>query len=77
MAKYLDTAYTVTNQLFGPESAIPWWAWIAVLIAVFWKVLVPERQTAREAADGRDTAMLSALFEGEDGAGKKGKKKKK
>jgi cyanate permease len=76
MAQYLDTASAVSDQLFGPESAIPWWAWIAVLIAVFWKLLVPERQTARESAEERDTAMLAGLFEEENG-GKKGKKDKK
>ncbi len=71
MDQYLDTAYLVTTQLFGPASGIPLWAWALVLLAFFWKVLVPEPKTARQ-TDDRDAMMLSELF-GE--SGKKGKKK--
>jgi hypothetical protein len=78
MYHYIDTAYDVTTQLFGPDSGIPWWSWIVVFVALFWKVLIPERKTAREIAEARDSAMLSDIFGGKDGneAGKKGKKKK-
>ena len=69
----MNTAYDVTTQLFGAGSGIPWWAWVFVLVAVFWKILIPEQQTARQAADERDAAMLSELL-GADGK-KKGKKK--
>ncbi|GAB2612126.1 hypothetical protein Aab01nite_67720 [Paractinoplanes abujensis] len=72
MEQYLDTASTVTKALFGPESGIPWWAWIAVIVAVFWKVAVKEPKSAREAANERDNVMLGALFSDD----KKGKKKK-
>ncbi|GAA2648823.1 hypothetical protein [Paractinoplanes durhamensis] len=75
MDQILDKAYTVTSNLFGPESGIPWWAWMAVLIAVFWKVLIPEQKTAQQRAAERDEQMLAELFAGE--GGKKGKKKKK
>jgi hypothetical protein len=73
MDQYLNTAYDVTKQLFGPESGIPWWAWGLVLVALFWKVLLPERRTAAD----RDAAMLAAMAGDGDGDGKKGKKKKK
>jgi hypothetical protein len=60
--------------LFGPESGIPWWAWGLVLVALFWKVLLPERKTAAD----RDAAMVAAMLGGDDGKkGKKGGKKKK
>jgi hypothetical protein len=71
MDQYIDTAYNVTTQLFGPESGIPWWAWGMVLVALFWKVLLPERKTAAD----RDSAMVAAMIGDDDG--KKGKKKKK
>ncbi|GID33339.1 hypothetical protein [Paractinoplanes brasiliensis] len=73
MEQYLDTASAVTDALFGPESGIPWWAWLVVIVAVFWKVAVREPKNAREAAGERDSVMLGAMF-GDD---KKGKKKKK
>jgi hypothetical protein len=73
MDQYLDTAYLVTTQLFGPESGIPLWAWALVLLAFFWKVLIPESKTAGQSND-RDAMMLSELF-GEDGKSKSKKKK--
>ena len=71
MDQYLDSAYTVTTQLFGQASGIPWWAWLFVLVAFVWKVVVPEPQPVAD----RDEMMLSELLGEEDG--KKGKKKKK
>ncbi len=70
MEQYLNTAYEVTSGLFGPESGIPWWAWLVVIGAVFWKIAVREPKTTTE----RDDMMLSQMF-GDDG-GKKKKKKK-
>jgi hypothetical protein len=75
MEHYIDTAHDVTTQLFGPGSGIPWWSWLLVLVALFWKVVIPERKTAREIAEARDSAMLADIYGGE--AGKKGKKKSK
>jgi hypothetical protein len=71
MDQFLDTAYDVTSQLFGPDSGIPWWGWGLVLVVLFWKVLLPERKTAAD----RDAAMVAAMTG--DGDGKKGKKAKK
>jgi hypothetical protein len=73
MDHLLDNAYTVTSSLFGPESGIPWWAWMFVLVAVFWKVLIPEQKTAAQRTAERDEQMLAELFAAE--GGKKGKKK--
>ena len=71
MDRYLETATNVVAQLFGPDSRIPPWAWLFVVLALFWKVVVPEPRTAED----RDEAMLSAMFEAENG--KKGTKKSK
>ncbi len=72
MDQYINTAYTVSQALFGPDSGIPWWAWIALIVALFWKVLVPEPKTTAE----RDEMMLEQLTDGMDGKKKKGKKSK-
>jgi hypothetical protein len=77
MDKYIDGAYEVTTQLFGPSSGIPWWTWIFVLVALFWKVIMPERKTARQMAEERDTAMLNDIFGYGKDEMKKGKKSKK
>ena len=66
----------MTSQLFGPESGIPWWAWVVVAVAFFWKLAVREPKTAEELAHERDEVMLDSMFVG-DKKGKKGGKKKK
>ncbi|MFI5897609.1 hypothetical protein ACIA5D_46735 [Actinoplanes sp. NPDC051513] len=75
MDQIVDNAYTVTSNLFGPESGIPWWAWLLVVAAIMFKILVPPPKTVRDIADERDQMMLDQLL-GVDG-GKKGKKKDK
>jgi hypothetical protein len=75
MNSIADTTYDVTGQLFGPESGIPWWAWIFVLTAMFWKLAVREPKTAQESAEERDRALIAEI-QGAEG-GKKGKKSKK
>lgn len=69
----MDSAYDVSAQLFGPDSGIPSWAWIFVLIALFWKVVIPQPKCGRELADERDAAMLAEAM-GDTGKDKKGKK---
>jgi hypothetical protein len=61
MDQYMDSASDVTGQLFGPDSGIPSWAWLFVLIALFWKVVVPQTKSVRELADDRDAEMLAQL----------------
>ena len=73
MNQIVDNAYTVTSNLFCPESGIPWWAWGLVLVALMWKLVLPERATATD----RDAAMVAAMTTDGDGGGKKGKKGKK
>jgi hypothetical protein len=68
MDQYLNTAYDVTGALFGAGSGIPWWGWMAVIVAVFWKVAVKEPKTATD----RDNEMLGQMFG--DTKGKKSKK---
>jgi hypothetical protein len=71
----LETASDVTAALFGPESGIPWWAWVFVVLAMFWKVIVPEPRTAQETREDRDRALIAEISGGGNGK-KKGKKKK-
>jgi hypothetical protein len=71
----LDKAYTVSSALFGPDSGIPWWFWIIVVVALFWKIAIPEPKTAQERSEDRDRALIAHIAEGD--GGKKGKKKKK
>ncbi|MFC7533444.1 hypothetical protein [Actinoplanes sp. GCM10030250] len=61
----LDVAYPVVDALFGPDSDLPWWAWVAPLVMIFAKLLGPV--VAPEAA-GAGSGVRS---------GKKGKKSKK
>jgi hypothetical protein len=44
MATIADLAYNVTSELFGPDARVPWWAWLALLVMIFWGLLVPQRQ---------------------------------
>ena len=74
MNNIADTAADVTGQLFGPGSGVPWWAWIFVLVAVFWKVAVSEPKTARETPEARDRALIAEF---QQMGGKKGKNAKK
>ena len=70
MDQYMNTAYEVSGSLFGPGSRIPWWAWMVVIVAVFWKVAVREPRNARQDSSERDDVMLAQMF-----GGSKGKKK--
>jgi hypothetical protein len=73
MDQFVNSAYDVTSQLFASGSGIPWWAWALVVVAIMWKMVLPERKTAED----RDAAMVAAMTEGGDGKGKKKDKKKK
>jgi hypothetical protein len=44
MDTVIDEAYTVTTELFGPGSSVPWWAWLALLAMIFWGLLAPHRR---------------------------------
>ena len=77
MNQFVDNAYTVTSNLFGPESGIPWWIWVIAVGAIMFKLLVPEPKTARDLADERDQLLLQELLGKDDNGGKKSKKKDK
>jgi hypothetical protein len=72
MSQFMNGAYDVTTQLFGPDSGIPWWAWLLVVVALMWKVVIRERQTGED----RDTAMVTAMTAGGDGKSAKKRNKK-
>ncbi|GIE76122.1 hypothetical protein Aph02nite_20720 [Actinoplanes philippinensis] len=65
----VEVSYDFVGMLMGPDSLVPWWAWLAPLAMVFVKllspVLVPEVAEARWGSEksGKDS--------------KKGKKDKK
>jgi len=74
MNQFVDRAYDVTSQLFGPDSEIPWWAWLLVVVALLWRLLIPERQTAQD----RDAALAATMVRsGNGGSGKKRDRKRK
>lgn len=68
----VEVSYDVVGMLIGPDSLVPWWAWLAPLAMVFLKllspVLIPEvaeadRVSGKDSSNGKKT--------------KKGKKEKK
>lgn len=67
MDTVLDVAYKVVEALFGPGSTVPWWAWVAPLVMIFGRLLVPELvpQTAHGSSGKKDKKSKKA---------KKGKK---
>ena len=77
MDQIVDKAYTVTSNVFGPESGIPWWIWLFVIAAIMFKLLVPAPKTVRDIADERDQMMLSELLGADGKKSKKGNKEKK
>jgi hypothetical protein len=64
MNQIVSDAYNVTSQLFGPDSGIPGWAWILVLVVLFWKIVIPEPKSAKERAEDLDRAVLAEIFDG-------------
>ncbi|GIF37624.1 hypothetical protein [Actinoplanes xinjiangensis] len=37
----VEVSYGVVDMLMGPDSLVPWWAWLAPLAMVFLKLLSP------------------------------------
>jgi hypothetical protein len=62
----VEVSYDVVGMLMGPDSLVPWWAWLAPLAMVFLKLLSPV--LVPEVAESRW---------GSETGGKKGKKDKK
>jgi hypothetical protein len=38
-----DVAYALTSGLF---AAVPWWAWLATFMMIFWGLLIREAEPA-------------------------------
>ena len=77
MNQVVDNAYTVTSNLFGPESGIPWWIWLFVIGAIMFKLFIPVPKTTRDLANEHERRVYDDLLFSQDGGGKKGKKSKK
>lgn len=71
----VEVSYDAFAVLFGPDSLMPWWAWLAPLAMIFLKllspVLIPEVAEAkwRSEKDGKKAKKAKK-------AEKPGKKKK-
>lgn len=65
----VEVSYAVAGMLIGPDSLVPWWAWLAPLAMVFLKLLSPVLLPEVAEADLR--------LETEEKKGKKGKKPRK
>lgn len=37
----VEVSYDVAGMLFGQDSLVPWWAWLAPLAVIFLKLLSP------------------------------------
>ncbi|GAA2666877.1 hypothetical protein [Actinoplanes palleronii] len=78
-----DVAYQVVDALFGPDSGIPWWAWVAPIIAIFAVFLYPVMFPEAAAAEAETDRRLAEFRRERAGkgkskdTGKKGKKAKK
>ena len=66
----VEVSYGVAGMLVGPNSLVPWWAWLAPLAMIFMKFLAPV--FLPEVAEAK---WASARDDGK--GGKKGKKSKK
>ncbi len=91
MDSTVDTSYRLVEALFGPDSGIPWWAWLApiaiVLARLMYPVMFPEAAAAEADTDRRlaefrrerdDQGKDKSKDKGkEKDKGKKGKKAKK
>ncbi|WP_430789833.1 hypothetical protein [Actinoplanes sp. G11-F43] len=46
----VEVSYALVDMLTGPDSLVPWWAWLAPLAMIFLKllspVLLPEEEEA-------------------------------
>ncbi|MEV6596971.1 hypothetical protein AB0M36_08930 [Actinoplanes sp. NPDC051346] len=57
MEAYLDPAYEWTSALWGSQSTVPWWAWVAALAMIIWGILAPGMAAARQRAEERDRIL--------------------
>ncbi|BCJ54448.1 hypothetical protein Asp14428_59230 [Actinoplanes sp. NBRC 14428] len=53
MDAYAETAYEWLAGLIGPQSVVPWWAWAAALVMIFWGLLAPGITAGRDREEER------------------------
>jgi hypothetical protein len=39
MTAIIDLLTPILTELVGPQSIIPWWAWAATFVMIFWGLL--------------------------------------
>ncbi|MCU7723058.1 hypothetical protein ODJ79_04970 [Actinoplanes sp. KI2] len=78
MNQFVDNAYVVASNLFGPESGIPWWVWVFAVGAIAFKLFIPVPKTARDLANEHERRVYEDLvFSERAKGGRNGKKAKK
>jgi hypothetical protein len=85
MDNAVDDAYQVVETLFGTDSGIPWWAWMAPILLLFGRLLYPVFFPEAAAAEAETDRRLAEFRRERAGKGKgkskdkskKGKKAKK
>ena len=70
----VETSYDVVGMLFGADSLLPWWAWLAPLAMVFLKLLSPV--LIPEVAEAKWSSEKDAKGAKKDKKSKKSAKKK-
>ncbi|BCJ45208.1 hypothetical protein GCM10010168_70090 [Actinoplanes ianthinogenes] len=74
MDSAVDDAYQAVEALFGPESGVPWWAWLAPVIVLFGRLLYPVVFPEAAAAEAETDRRLAEFRRERNGNGK-GKEK--
>ncbi|MFI5494616.1 hypothetical protein [Actinoplanes sp. NPDC051859] len=53
MEAYIDPAYEWVSAMVGPQSVVPWWAWVAGIVMILMAVLAPGMAAAGRLEDER------------------------
>jgi hypothetical protein len=51
MSSIVDLLTPIADELVGPHSIIPWWAWSAAFVMIFWGLLGNHSMTQDSEAD--------------------------
>lgn len=51
MSSIVDHLTPIANELVGPHAIIPWWAWAATLVMIFWAILGNHTMTPESEED--------------------------
>jgi hypothetical protein len=78
MDNAVDMAYRMVGALFGPDSGVPWWAWLAPISIVLARLMYPVMFPEAAAAEAETDHRLAAFRRERDDRGKtKGRTKDK